>query len=200
MTLSRTAATAGLFLALTAMGAQATGPTQTALFSGGCFWTMQHAMEEVPGVVSVTAGYAGGHVDNPSYEQVSTETTGHRETVRVVFDPARITYAQLVQRYLHWTDPTQADGQACDHGPSYTPAIFVNSPQQRAAAVAATQAAAAQLHRPIATRVLPNVQFWPAEGYHQDYARRNVIAYNAYRIGCGRDGLLHSVWGPLAEN
>ncbi|MFI4975749.1 MAG: peptide-methionine (S)-S-oxide reductase MsrA [Caulobacterales bacterium] len=169
--------------------------TQTAIFAGGCFWSMQHGMEDVPGVMKVVAGYTGGHVAHPTYDEVTTETTGHYESVLVTYDPAKISYAQLVYRYFHLTDPTDGNGQFCDQGPSYHPAIFVADPVQRAAAQGQKARIAAELKgRPIATAILPAQTFWPAEGYHQDYARRNVAAYTAYRIGCGRDAALAAVW------
>jgi peptide-methionine (S)-S-oxide reductase len=186
---------AGLALSLIAVSAQSTPALQTALFAGGCFWTMEHGMEVIPGVTNVVSGYSGGPEQNPTYQQVSSETTGHRETVQVTYDPARISYGQLVQRYFRLTDPTQADGQACDRGPSYRPAIFV-TPQQAPIANAAKAQVGALLHRPIATAILPAGRFWPAEAYHQDFARRNVAHYQAYRIGCGRDARLAAVWGP----
>ena len=174
--------------------------TQTAIFAGGCFWSMQHAMEEVPGVVKVVAGYTGGHVPHPSYDQVTTETTGHYESVEVTYDPAKISYAQLVDRYFRATDPTDGGGQLCDRGPSYHPAIFVADGAQQAAAAQEKAKVAAELKgRPIATAILPAQTFWPAEAYHQDYARNNPVAYGAYAMGCmgfkgGRQAALAAVW------
>lgn len=186
-------ALAGVLLSLLAVSTQATTTLQTALFAGGCFWTMEHGMEVIPGVTNVVSGYSGGPERNPTYEQVSSETTGHRETVQVTYDPSRISYAQLVQRYFRLTDPTQGDGQACDRGPSYRPAIFV-TPSQRPVAEAAKAQVAALLRRPIATAILPAGTFWPAEAYHQDFARRNAAHYGAYRVGCGRDARLAALW------
>ena len=126
---------------------------------------------------------------------MTTETTGHYESVLVTYDPAKISYAQLVDRYFHMTDPTDANGQFCDKGPSYHPAIFVADAGQRAAALQEKAKVAAELKgKPIATAILPAQTFWPAEGYHQDYARKNAAAYAAYRIGCGRDFSLAAVW------
>ena len=175
------------------------GALQTAIFAGGCFWSMQHAMEEVPGVVKVVAGYTGGHVSRPTYADVTTETTGHYESVLVTFDPARIGYADLVGRYFRRTDPTDGRGQLCDQGPSYRPAIFVANPAQRAAAEQVRAKVGAELKRPIATAILPAQAFWPAEGYHQDYARKNPAQYGAYARGCmgfagGREAALAAVW------
>jgi len=185
-----------LLLPATAMAATPPKPaTQTAVFAGGCFWSMQHGMEEVPGVVKVVAGYAGGHVPHPSYEQVVTETTGHYESVQVTYDPAKISYGQLVARYFRLTDPTDGGGQFCDHGPSYRPAIFVANGAEQAAAAAAKADVSKALHgKPVATAILGAVPFWPAEAYHQDYARKNPQSYMAYRIGCGRDASLKAVW------
>jgi len=195
----RSALALGLAAALIFAQAAAAA-TQTAIFAGGCFWSMQHGMEGVPGVVSVVAGYTGGHTSHPTYDEVTTETTGHYESVLVTFDPARISYAQLVDRYFRLTDPTDAGGQLCDRGPSYQPAIFVADAGQRAAALEEKAKVAAELKgRPIATAILPAQAFWPAEGYHQDYARKNPAAYGAYAMGCmgfqgGRQAALAAVW------
>jgi peptide-methionine (S)-S-oxide reductase len=194
-TLALTVLAAGLAASQTAAAA-----TETAIFAGGCFWSMQHGMEDVPGVVKVVAGYTGGHVDRPTYDQVTTETTGHYESVLVTYDPAKITYANLVRAYFHLTDPTDGDGQLCDHGPSYRPVIFVANPAQRTEAEAVkAEVAAAFKGAHIATAVLPAQTFWPAEAYHQDYARKNPIGYGAYAAGCmgfqgGRVAALKAVW------
>ncbi len=196
MTFLRRAPVFGVLLAFAALAAQATPAYQTAIFAGGCFWTMEHQMEVIPGVVNVVSGYTGGPERNPTYAQVSSETTGHRESVRVTFDPARITYAQLVARYFRLTDPTDAYGQFCDHGPSYRPAVFVADAAQRAAAEAAKAQVQAALHgRVVATQILPAQTFWPAEAYHQDFVRRNPVQYAAYSAVCGRDATLRRVWG-----
>jgi peptide-methionine (S)-S-oxide reductase len=195
----RAALALGLVAALgTAQAAQAAAAT--AIFAGGCFWSMQHGMEDVPGVVKVVAGYTGGHVAHPTYDEVTTETTGHYESVLVTYDPAKISYAQLVDRYFRLTDPTDGGGQLCDRGPSYRPAIFVANEAQRAAATTEKAKAGAELRgRTIATSILPAQTFWPAEDYHQDYARKNPIAYGAYASGCmgfhgGRQAALNAVW------
>ncbi len=182
---------------IAALAAQSAGAAayKTAVFAGGCFWSMQHGMEGVPGVVKVVAGYTGGHVPHPTYQDVTTETTGHYESVQVTYDPARITYGQLVAQYFRLTDPTDGHGQFCDQGPSYRPAIFVADPAEQAAAQAAKTDAAKALHgKPVATTILTAATFWPAEAYHQDYAVKNPQAYMAYRIGCGRDAALKAVW------
>jgi peptide-methionine (S)-S-oxide reductase len=191
---------AGAVLAAFATAQAASAAGETAVFAGGCFWSMQHGIEAVPGVLQVTAGYTGGHVPHPTYDQVTTETTGHYESVRVVFDPAKISYAGLVDAYFRLTDPTDGTGQFCDQGPSYRPAIFVADPAQDAAAKAErAKIAAAFKGKPIATAILPAQTFWPAEAYHQDYAKKNPAAYGAYARGCmgfvgGRAAALAQVW------
>lgn len=190
----RRALVAGTLIA--ALAAQSAGAAayKTAVFAGGCFWSMQHGMEGVRGVVKVVAGYTGGHIAHPTYQDVTTETTGHYESVQVTYDPAKISYSQLVTSYFHLTDPTDGHGQFCDQGPSYRPAIFVADPAEQAAAQAAKNEVAAVLHKPVATTILTAATFWPAEAYHQDYAVKNQGAYEAYRLGCGRDASLKAVW------
>jgi len=197
---SRRSALALALVAAFALTQTAAAAVQTAIFAGGCFWSMQHGMEAVPGVVKVVAGYTGGHVARPTYAEVTTETTGHYESVLVSFDPNRISYTQLVDRYFRLTDPTDGGGQLCDRGPSYRPAIFVADSAQRQGALAERTRIAARFHgRPIATAILPAQTFWPAEAYHQDYARKNPVAYGAYAAGCmgfegGRAAALAAVW------
>ena len=171
-------------------------PLQTAVFSGGCFWCMEHDMKAIPGVVSVESGYTGGHVDHPTYEEVTTETTGHYESVKVTFDPSKIDYGFLLHRYWKLVDPTDDGGQFCDRGPSYRPAIFVENPQQRAVAEKSEVEAQKELpHGKIIVPILPLKAFWPAEAYHRDYAHTHALQYDLYRAGCGRDATLRKVWG-----
>jgi peptide-methionine (S)-S-oxide reductase len=173
--------------------------TETAIFAGGCFWSMEHDMEPVPGVLSVVSGYAGGRVDHPTYEQVSSETTGHLESVKVTFDPAKLSYAVLLQRYWHMIDPTDSGGAFCDRGPSYHSAIFVSGPEQRRLAEASLRTlAAGPLKGKIVTPIRDAPTFWPAEDYHQHYAAKHPGAYAAYRTGCGKDRRLQALWGQLA--
>ena len=174
----------------------AAAPLQSAVFSGGCFWCMEHDMKAIPGVVSVQSGYTGGHVDHPSYEEVSSETTGHYESVKVTFDPAKIDYGFLLYRYWKLVDPTDNGGQFCDRGPSYRPAIFVADDQQRRLAQQSEADAQKRLkHGRIIVPILPLKTFWPAEDYHRDYAHTHALEYNLYRAGCGRDATLRKVWG-----
>jgi peptide-methionine (S)-S-oxide reductase len=172
-----------------------TGRVETAVFAGGCFWCTEADFEKVPGVISAVSGYTGGNVPRPTYEQVSAGGTGHYEAVQVRFDPARVSYERLAQHFFRTVDPTDPGGQFCDRGESYRTAIFVASDRQRLAALAAKEAAARTLKRPIVTPVLRASAFWPAEGYHQDYYKKNPIRYRFYRGGCGRDARLREVWG-----
>jgi peptide-methionine (S)-S-oxide reductase len=175
---------------LAAVAAPAADAYRTAVFAGGCFWSAEHDSEHLPGVKSVTVGYAGGTRQNPTYGNHE----GHLEAIQVTYDPAQTTYARLVDGFFHHIDPTDPNGQICDQGPSYRTAVFVAGPQERADATAVKTQVAKTLGKPVATQILPASRFWPAEGYHQDYARKNPAAYAAYRIGCGRDRALRAVW------
>jgi peptide-methionine (S)-S-oxide reductase len=171
-------------------------PLETAIFSGGCFWCMEHDMKAIPGVVSVESGYTGGTLNNPRYEDVITERTGHYESVRVKFDPAKISYAILLDRYWKLVDPTDDGGQFCDRGPSYRPAVFVSGPEQRKIAEASRAMAAKQLKTgQMRTPIIDATTFWPAEEYHRDYAVRHKANYEIYRMDCGRDRRLAQIWG-----
>ena len=174
--------------------ARPTGPTASAVFAGGCFWSTESAFEHMPGVVSATSGYSGGRTANPTYSQVGDGGTGHLESVRVVYDPRQISFASLVTRFLRTIDPTDPDGQFCDQGEQYRNAIFVANAAERRAAEAAKGEAARQLRAPVATAIRPAAAFYPAEDYHQDFARRNPTRYGMYRRGCGRDARLQQVW------
>ena len=183
---------AALFWAPVASAAK----TETAIFSGGCFWCMESDMKAIPGVVGVESGYTGGTLRNPSYQDVITERTGHYESVRVTFDPAKLTYRQLLDRYWKLVDPTDDGGQFCDRGPSYKPAVWVNGPVQEKAAQESRLAASKNLRTGrMLTQILPAQTFYPAEEYHRDYAKRHAVQYEMYRVGCGRDARLADVWG-----
>jgi peptide-methionine (S)-S-oxide reductase len=161
---------------------------------------MQHDMAPIKGVVSTEVGYTGGSVTHPTYDQVSSETTGHLESVRVTYDPDKISYADLVDRYWRRIDPTDDGGAFCDRGASYHSAIFVSSPDQRRiaeASKAALQQGLLKGHR-IVTAIRDAGPFWPAETYHQHYADKNPLAYAEYRIGCGKDRRLREIWGDQA--
>jgi len=169
-------------------------PSDTATFAGGCFWSMEHPFE-LDGVSSITVGFMGGSTKNPSYMQVVEGGTGHLESVQVVYDPAKVTYETLLQAYWHNIDPFQADGQACDTGPNYHTAIFVRNPEQRRSASASKQVIADRFHKEVVTQILTAGAFYPAEDYHQHYAKKNPVRYGMYRTGCGRDRQLRAIWG-----
>jgi len=176
----------------------ASGRTETAIFAGGCFWCTEADFEKVPGVTAAVSGYTGGTTANPSYEQVSAGGTGHYEAVKITYDPARISYPTLASYFFRTVDPTDAGGQFCDRGESYRTAIFAADPAQRAAAEAALAEASRTLGAKLATPVLPAATFYPAEGYHQDYYKKNSLKYRYYRSRCGRDARLAEVWGKKA--
>jgi len=167
----------------------------TAVFAGGCFWCTEADFDKVPGVVSTTSGYTGGRVANPTYEQVSAGGTGHIEAVQVVYDPAKVSYNRLVARFFRTVDPLDAGGQFCDRGDQYRSAIFVATAAERRIAEATRAKAAALLRKPVATQILPAARFYPAEGYHQDYYKKNSVKYKYYRWRCGREARLAKVWG-----
>ncbi|HEY3326407.1 MAG TPA: peptide-methionine (S)-S-oxide reductase MsrA [Novimethylophilus sp.] len=167
----------------------------TAIFAGGCFWCVEADFEKLAGVVDAESGYAGGHLANPTYEQVSHGGTGHAEAVRVRYDPSKVTYEQLLDYFWHHIDPTVKDRQFCDVGDQYRTAIFYRDETQKKAA----EASKAALERSgrfahIYTAIAPAGAFYPAEDYHQDYYKKNPIRYNYYRKGCGRDARVKEVW------
>lgn len=174
--------------------------TETAVFAGGCFWCVESDFDKVDGVLSTTAGYSGGRTQNPTYEQVSHTDTGHAESVKVEFDPARVSYRKLVDHFWRTIDPTVKDRQFCDVGHSYRTAIFAQNEQQLKIA----QESKAELEKtkpfeaPIVTEIVMGGPFWPAEEYHQDYYRKNPIRYRFYRYNCGRDARLKDLWGDQA--
>ncbi len=167
-----------------------------ALFAGGCFWCTEADFDHVTGVISTISGYSGGRVANPTYEQVSAGDTGHIESVRVVYDPRRVSYATLVDRFFRTIDPFDAGGSFCDRGPQYRSAIFVRNAEERRIAEAAKARVERQLGAPVATLILPAGMFYRAEDYHQDYYLRNPVRYRFYRWNCGRDQRLEEVWSP----
>jgi peptide-methionine (S)-S-oxide reductase len=171
-----------------------------ATFAGGCFWCMETAFEGRPGIVAVISGFSGGKESNPTYGEVSAGRTGHMESVEVVYHPSEISYERLLEIYWHNIDPTQGDGQFCDHGAQYRSAIFVRDAGERSLAERSKSAItnSKALHAPIVTRILPFTGFWPAEEYHQDYYRKNPDDYHRYREGCGRDRRLQELWGAEA--
>lgn len=188
-------AAALLALAVTSAGAAAPATTKTAVFAGGCFWCVESDFDKLPGVLATTSGYTGGHLKNPTYRDVTSETSGHLEAVEVRYDPAKVAYADLARFFFRHIDPTDAGGQFCDRGESYTTALFVASPAERAAAEGAKKNAAAALKKPVVTAVRDLTVFYPAEDYHQDYYKKNPARYQYYRAACGRDRRVKQLWG-----
>jgi peptide-methionine (S)-S-oxide reductase len=178
----------------------AAAKTETATFAGGCFWCMEAPFDKLDGVLSVTAGYTGGQVRNPTYEQVSAGGTGHAESVQIVYDPARIGYDKLLEVFWRNIDPTVKDRQFCDAGHQYRSAIFARNEEQRRLAVASRETLEKVKPFPgrIVTEIVPAGEFYPAEEYHQHYYKKNPLRYRYYRSGCGRDRRLHELWGDAA--
>ena len=189
---------------------QAAAATETAVIAGGCFWCVEANFEAVPGVKSVVSGFTGGTLKDPTYDDVSHSETGHYEAVEIKFDPAKVSYATLIDLFLHSTDVVDAGGQFCDRGKSYRSAIFASAAQAPLAQAAIDQAAA-KLGQRIVTPVLPLQKFYPADEYHQDYYKGSSIiltrrgpktkasAYEFYRNACGRDARVQELWGASAQ-
>ncbi len=189
---------AALFVSLAPLaGAQTAPQTAVATFAGGCFWCMEPPYDKLAGVISTTSGYMGGSVRNPTYEQVSGGRTGHTEVVKVVYDPAKVSYEKLLEVYWRNVDPTVKDRQFCDIGSQYRTSIFYHSEEQKRLA----EASKAQIEKtkpfkqPIVVPIVAAGEFWPAEEYHQDYYKKNPVRYSYYRSGCGRDARLKELWG-----
>jgi peptide-methionine (S)-S-oxide reductase len=179
---------------------RAAGKLEKATFAGGCFWCMEHPFDDLPGVISVTAGYTGGQKRNPTYEEVSAGGTGHAEAVQIVFDPSKTDYGKLLDIYWRNIDPTTKDRQFCDFGTQYRSAIFHHTEEQRRAALRSKEALekAKPFKEPVVTGIILAGEFYPAEEYHQHYYKKNPIRYRYYRNGCGRDRRLKELWGSAA--
>ena len=195
------AAAAAMALAIAALPISAvaadSGETAYVTFAGGCFWCIEADFEKIEGVLTVTSGYTGGHVTNPTYKQVSAGGTGHTEAIRVVYDPDVVTYEELLDVFWHNIDPTVVDRQFCDVGDQYRSGIFYHDQAQREVA----EGSRTELEKskpfpqPIVTEITQESTFYPAEVYHQDYAEKNPIRYSYYRKSCGRDRRLKQLWG-----
>ena len=172
-----------------------------ATFAGGCFWCMEQPFDVLPGVVSTTSGYIGGHKKNPTYEEVSAGRTGHTEAVQVVYDPKKVTYEKLLDVFWRNIDPTVKDQQFCDHGSQYRSGIFFHDDEQKRLADAskATLDRSKPFTQPIVTEITRATEFYPAEDYHQDFYIKNPLRYKYYRSGCGRDNRLKQLWGKALE-
>jgi peptide-methionine (S)-S-oxide reductase len=170
---------------------------EKATFAGGCFWCMEHPFDELEGVASVTVGYTGGHRKNPTYEEVSSGTTGHAESVQIIYDPARIMYTKLLDVFWHNIDPTVQNQQFCDIGTQYRTAIFFHTEEQKRLAEESKKALekSGRFKGPIFTEIVPASEFYLAEEYHQHYYKKNPIRYKFYRYNCGRDQRLKELWG-----
>ena len=180
--------------------ANATIPTREATFAGGCFWCMEHAFDDVEGVVATISGYTGGKKRNPTYQEVSSGSTGHAESVLVRYDPSRVSYERLLEVFWHNIDPTTPDRQFCDKGSQYRTAIFYhNEHQHQLAERSRTRLIeSGRIKEPIVTEIVPTGPFYPAEEYHQDFHHKNPLHYKFYRFSCGRDRRLEELWGKQA--
>lgn len=170
---------------------------EKATFAGGCFWCMEEAFDKVEGVVSVTSGYTGGNKPNPAYEEVSAGGTGHAEAVEILYDPARVSYAKLLEVFWRNIDPTTPDRQFCDGGNQYRSAIFYQNETQKRLAGESKQAVerTKPFKGPIVTQIVPASAFYVAEDYHQDFYKKNPIRYKFYKYNCGRAQRLEELWG-----
>jgi methionine-S-sulfoxide reductase len=184
-------------LAATSYG-QSTVPatTRTAVFAGGCFWCIQPAFDKTPGVIKTVVGYCGGSEPNPTYKLVTSEKTKYRESIEITYDPAKISYEQLLDIYWRQIDPTQSDGQFTDIGPSYRAAIFYGNAEEKKIAEASKGKLthSGKFKKPVATEILPAMKFWPAEDYHQKYYRQNPDRFEAFEEGSGRVSFKKDKW------
>src|ERR1043166_5163396 len=185
-----------LVVSASLLGQSLPATAKTAVFAGGCFWCIQPAFDKAPGVIKTTVGYSGGTEPNPTYELVGSEKTKYRESIEIVYDPTRITYAQLLDIYWKQIDPTQADGQFTDIGPSYRAAIFYGSEDEKKIAEAskAQLSSSGKFKKPIVTEILPAMKFWPAEDYHQKYYQQNPEHFEAFEHVYGRVGFQQKNW------
>jgi len=168
---------------------------EKATFAGGCFWCMENPFDKLEGVVSTTSGYSGGHVENPSYKQVSAGGTGHAEAVQLLYDPSQISYETLLDVFWRNVDPFDSGGQFCDRGNQYRSAIFPHNEMQKQLAIQSIEKLQKRFERKIVTGIEQFTNFYEAEEYHQDYYVKNPLRYKLYRTGCGRDRRLKEVWG-----
>lgn len=193
------AAVLGVFSSGSAAGDQATGGRrlETATFAGGCFWCMEEALDKVDGVISTTSGYTGGHAVNPTYKEVSAGGTGHTESVEIVYDPGKVTYATLLETFWRNIDPTTPNRQFCDQGTQYRSAIFYHGENQKRLAEESKKKLeqSKPFKESIVTEIVPASAFYPAEEYHQNFYQKNPIRYKFYKYSCGRAQRLQELWG-----
>jgi peptide-methionine (S)-S-oxide reductase len=202
--LRRSVIAAFLVVAISGAAAQdktAQDKTATAIFAGGCFWCVEADFDKVAGVLSTTSGYIGGSVKNPTYSQVSAGGTGHAEAVKIVYDPAKVTYAKLLDVFWHNVDPLVKDKQFCDSGDQYRTAIFYTDDAQKKLAEETRKEVAAKFApRTVYTQIIEAGPFYDAEDYHQDYYKKNEARYKFYRWNCGRDQRLEQLWGKKEQS
>ena len=186
-----------LMLSSPVLPASAVSKTAKATFAGGCFWCMEHPFDELPGVIATMSGYTGGHMKNPTYEQVSSGGTGHAEAVEILYDPAKVSYSKLLEVFWRNIDPTTSDRQFCDVGSQYRPVIFYHDEEQRKLAEESKQQIekTKRFKEPIVVPIAAAAEFYPAEDYHQDFYKKSPYRYKTYRYGCGRDWRLKNLWG-----
>jgi peptide-methionine (S)-S-oxide reductase len=184
-------------LAVSFGSAQAMADSKKATFAGGCFWCMEAPFDKLPGVSAVTVGYTGGSKTNPTYQEVSSGTTGHAEAVEIAYDSTKISYDKLLDVFWHNVDPVTPNAQFCDHGTQYRTAIFYHDDEQKALAEASREllTKSGRFKQPIVTEIKAASMFWPAEDYHQHYGVKNPVRYKFYRYNCGRDQRLEQLWG-----
>ena len=190
---------AALAITITHGPAQSSSPetTRTAIFAGGCFWCIQPTFDKAKGVIKTVVGYSGGTEPNPTYELVTSEKTNYRESIEVTYDPAKISYDQLLDIYWRQIDPTQADGQFTDVGPSYRAAIFYGNAEEKKIAEASKEklVRSGKFKNRIVTEILPATRFYPAEAYHQKYYQQNMEHFEAFEKGSGRVSFKKKTWG-----
>ncbi len=194
--------TTAAFLLFTGLvTSQAHAKVDSIIVAGGCFWCVESDFEKHKGVISAVSGYIGGHVANPTYEQVSSKKTGHYEAVKINFEDTKVSARELLDYFWKTVDPTDATGQFCDKGSPYYTGVFYQNESQKQIFNQSKQAIVASkpFSDPIVTQVMPAKVFYPAEQYHQDYYKRNPVRYNYYRWGCGRDKRIETLWGKVVS-
>jgi len=177
--------------------AETSEKTETAILAGGCFWCIESDYEKLKGVRAAVSGYIGGHIKNPTYKQVSSGRSGHIESVKITYDPEVISYSKILDYFWRHIDPTRNDGQFCDNGNQYRPAIFYLNQKQKDLAIQSTEKTRKikPFKAPLKVELIKATEFYPAEKYHQDYYKKNPIRYRFYRYRCGRDSRVEALWG-----
>lgn len=185
---------ANIFMTMPSNSEELSSNEETIILAGGCFWCVESDFDKLPAVLSTTSGYTGGHLENPTYGQVSHGGTGYYESVKITFDSKQLSYATLFDYFFQHIDPLDDKGQFCDKGDQYRSAIFVANKNQEREALASKKRAEEKLGQNIVTQILPAATFYDAEDYHQDYHNKNPVRYKLYRFNCGRDKRVNDVW------